>query len=62
MKSVKEKIEELDDIRTRRDVGEWVDGFIEGTVKRMKNTNWNTTNLSDKQIDKIDELWEKYCA
>lgn len=62
MKSVKEKIEELDDIRTRRDVGEWVDGFIEGTVHRMKNTNWNTTNLSDKQIDKIDELWEKYCA
>lgn len=62
MRSVKEKIEELDDIRTKRDVGEWVDGFIEGTVKRMQNTNWNTTNLSDKQIDKIDELWEKYCA
>jgi hypothetical protein len=62
MKSVKEKIEDLDEIRKKIDVGEWEDDFITGMVKRISNTNGDTRNLTEKQVDKIDQLWEKRCA
>ena len=62
MKSLKEKIQDLDEKRGKRDIGEWADGFIENIVNRMKANQWNTLGLSEKQADKIDELWEKYCA
>lgn len=62
MKSIAEQVHELDERRKVIDVGEWEDNFITGMVNRLAATKGDTTNLTEKQVAKIDQLWEKRCA
>lgn len=61
MKSVKEKIQDLDEILHQKDIDDWNYNFMSSIISRMKANDWDTTTLTGKQVDKINAAWEKYC-
>lgn len=59
MKSVKEKLEALIDYSATDGLPEWEEDFVSGLEKWMKNCGWATDRMSDRQVDKIEELYER---
>jgi hypothetical protein len=60
MKSVSEQIKALIDYQFKFDnLTEWADTFITSIAQKTNQGN-RTIDLSDKQIDKIEEVYLKY--
>jgi hypothetical protein len=61
MKSIGQKIRQLTGLLGTKDINEWEHEFIRkldgGTLGGM-----DTTYLSPKQVEKIDEIWSRHFA
>lgn len=57
--SVKEKLEKLRDYAMTDGLPEWEENFVGSVCGQLENANWNTTTLSTKQVEKIEELFER---
>lgn len=63
MKSVGEKLKELEALYKsgEGELSEWEEGFITSVTRYVKNRGDDTTVLSGKQVDKIEQLWSIHC-
>lgn len=48
-------------LQDTRDLTDWENGFVKSLVERTKNGD-NTTRLTEKQIDRLQELYDKHFA
>lgn len=58
--SIGAKLEQLDGLRGTNDLSEWEAGFVEGALERLRSHG--TTFLSEKQVEKIEQIWSKHFA
>lgn len=61
MKSVGQKIQQLEGLLGTTDVTAWEGEFIAGIVERTEN-GAKTTRLSERQVDVIDKIYDKHFA
>lgn len=59
MLSVRDKIHKLHDFAATDGLPEWEDNFINSICSQMEYQSWDTTRLSGKQVEKIEELYER---
>lgn len=57
--SVKEKLEKLRDYAMTDGLPDWEENFVGSVCGQLENASWNTTTLSGKQVEKIEELYER---
>lgn len=69
MKNIEEKLDDLLDIFNSSDLNAaevfntWELEFLEGMSERVDDIDISEDiNLTEKQEEKINELWEKYCG
>ena len=58
--SIYEMLAALDKLRSYADLSEWEDSFIENVVGYVNRSNGDTTVLTGKQVDKIEQLYERH--
>jgi hypothetical protein len=58
MKSLTEMIGELQRLINTPDLNEWENEFVKSIVKQKQNTR----ALSQKQVDRLDQLYRKHFA
>jgi hypothetical protein len=56
------KVEQLDGLRDTNDLNDWEQRFVTSVVTSWLHNNKNTQHLTDKQVEKIEQLWEKHFA
>jgi hypothetical protein len=61
MVSTGTKIKQLAGLCGTPDVSVWIEGFINGIVRKTQN-GADTSMLTDKQIDVIEAEWRKHFA
>lgn len=59
MFSVKEQIEKLSDYSATDGLPEWEDNFIDSIFSFMQKVSWDTLRLSEKQVEKIDSIFNR---
>lgn len=60
MLSIGDKIKQLHTMTGHHsELSHWEQGFVTGICERTK-LGENTTSLSDGQIEKLDQVWEKH--
>lgn len=57
--NLKFKIQCLHDWAITNDVGEWEENFISDIAGKMEECHWDTNQLTRKQSEKIEELYER---
>lgn len=57
--NLKFKIQCLHDWARTNNVGEWEENFINDIAGRMEEVQWDTSCLTKRQEDKIEELYER---
>lgn len=61
MVSIGTKIKQLSGLRGTADVSIWIEGFINGIVRKTEN-GADTSMLTAKQIDVIEAEWSRHFA
>ena len=61
MKSVGQKIMQLEGLTGGKDITSWEESFIE-SIGTKTDGGKNTTALTDKQVETIDRIWGKHFA
>ena len=61
MKSLGQKIMQLDGLAGRHDTTAWEHDFIVSILEKT-DTGRNTTALTEKQADAVERLWKKHFA
>lgn len=59
--SIGTKVKQLEGLLDTKDLNEWENNFLHSISVRT-DCGRNTTGLSEKQIERLDELWGKYFA
>jgi len=57
--SIKQKLEALKDFGMTDGLGEWEQTFVDSNAAFMEQVSWDTRRLTSKQVEKIDELYER---
>lgn len=60
MLSIYEMLMALVELRSYCDLTEWEDSFIESIDSQVKIAGGTTIGLSDRQTDKIEQLYHKH--
>lgn len=55
-------MERLESLLGTKDINSWQDKFIRNVVDSLQRHNGSTTHFSDKQVEKIDEIFEQFFA
>lgn len=61
MKSVYQKIMQLEGLSGTKDVNNWEREFIDSVVTKV-HMHPNTAALSDKQVEIVDRIWSRHFA
>ena len=61
MKSLGQKIQQLDGLRGTSDITAWEESFIESIIEKTGNGH-HTMSLTEKQIDTVERLHGKHFA
>ncbi len=61
MKSLGQKIAQLEGLIGTRDVTSWEDGFIAGLVQRT-NAGKDTTRLTERQVEVAEKIYDRHFA
>ena len=61
MKSLGQKIQQLEGLIGHADATPWEHGFIESISQRSKS-GADTTSLSEKQVETAEKIWAKHFA
>lgn len=56
------KLEQLDALRDTGDLTDWESDFVQSAVGRYSRAGQKTSVLSDRTVEKIDELWSRHYA
>jgi hypothetical protein len=56
---IKNQLESLNNYDATDGLPEWESNFIASVMGQMESQNWDTLKLSSKQIDKIEELYNR---
>lgn len=56
------KLEQLDALRDTGDLTDWESDFVVSTMGRYRRAGDRTSALSDKTVEKIDEIWGRHYA
>lgn len=60
MASLTKQLQDLVDLLGEGELSSWEEGFVTSCNDRSVNGT-QTARLSGDQVDKLDELWHKYC-
>ncbi len=61
MKSIYQKVQQLSGLTGTKDLSDWEAKFVASVVEAMDGT-MATTKLTSKQVEKIDEIFERHFA
>ncbi len=61
MVSIGTKLKQLAALRGTQDISVWIEGFLNGAMKKT-NDGADTSALTDKQIDVIENEWKRHFA
>ena len=61
MKSIGQKIQQLDGLRGTSDITAWEESFIESILEKTGNGH-HTMGLTEKQIDTVERIYGKHFA
>lgn len=61
MKSIGQKIKQLQGLLGTRDVSAWEEGFIENIAASTREGR-ETTHLTPNQVEKVDQIYDKHFA
>ena len=56
------KLEQLDGLRDTGDLTDWESDFVGSVIGRYRRAGDRTSVLSDKTVEKIDEIWTRHYA
>lgn len=62
MVSLGVKLEQLDGLRDTGDLSDWESDFVGSVIGRYRRAGDRTSVLSEKQVEKIDDLWGRHFA
>lgn len=60
--SIGTMIEQLDGLRDTKDISDWEDSFITSVLHKYLQAGKRTSGLSEKQVEKIEDIWVKHFA
>ncbi len=60
--SIGSMIEQLHGLLGTGDLGDWEESFVTSVHERYVWVNKNSTQLSGKQVEKIEQIWAKHFA
>lgn len=61
MKSIGQKIKQLEGLLGTSDLTDWESGFVESVLERTKKGD-DTTRLSEKQVNTVENIWRRFFA
>lgn len=61
MPSVGSKLKQLEGLLGTKDLSEWEQRFVQNCLERSDQGR-HTPELSGKQVEKIDDIWERHFA
>lgn len=61
MTSVRTMLIQLAGLVDTRDVSDWENGFLKSVLRQSEN-GARTSPLSEKQLERIEQLWRKHFA
>lgn len=61
MASLNTMVKQVAGLQDTRDVNDWENQFIKSLVEKTSNGD-NTTSLTEKQIDRLEELHKRHFA
>jgi hypothetical protein len=61
MKSLAQKLEQIEGLTDTKDVTDWENQFIKDVAARVKRTG-STSVLSERQVETIDRIYGKHFA
>lgn len=59
--SIGAKVKQLAGMLDTQDLSDWENRFVRSIVQRS-NAGADTTHLTDAQVERLDELWQKHFA
>lgn len=62
MTSIGKMIERIDGLRGTKDVTAWEDRFIENVFNKYSNAGRDSSALSDKQVETVENIFNKHFA
>lgn len=60
--SIGAQLEQLDGLRGTKDLSEWEANFVANMVVRYVAAGKSTTALTDRMVEKIEQIWTKHFA
>lgn len=60
--SIGKMLERIDGLRGTRDLNSWEDEFVGSIYKKYFDAGKDTSVLSDKQVEKIEQIFDKHFA
>jgi hypothetical protein len=56
------QLEQLASLRDTGDLADWESDFVGSVVGRYRRAGERTSVLSESQVEKISEIWQRNCA
>ena len=56
------QLEQLASLRATGDLTDWESDFVSSVVGRYRRAGDRTSVLSESQVEKISEIWQRNCA
>jgi len=60
--SIGTKVEQIDGLRGASDLPAWEQDFVTSVVERYQESGRDTRDLSAKQVEIIERIWDKHFA
>lgn len=62
MKSLKQKVDQLEGLIDTTDVSDWENGFLKNIAQMVHSCNGSTARLTERQVEILDRIWGKHFA
>lgn len=62
MPSIKQQLDKIEGLLGTRDISDWEGNFIANVVEKVKQSKGNTSVLSDRQVETIEQIHNKHFA
>lgn len=62
MKSIAQMLKQLSGLIGTDDLSDWETEFVGNVIDRVQRAGGTTEDLSDKQVEKVEQVWKKHFA
>lgn len=60
LRSIDQKLSDLEALSEESDLSEWENDFVNSLSAKVQANCGSTTCLTEKQVDKLEEVWLKH--